>query len=81
MSHAATCQLDRRLDAASRYVQSVHLDPGANGLYPPWKATVTTEAIGATQAVFIRYADHPSDAIDLALRDAAAWVQSQKDIK
>ncbi len=77
----ATAKLDARLDAAGRYVRSFHIDPSNNGLYPPWKATATTDIINGTQAVFIRYAASPSDALDLALRDAAAWVQAQKDIK
>ena len=76
---ASTAKLAERIDLASRYLKSLHIDPGANGLYPPWKATATTEVVGATQAVFIRYHEHPSDAIDAALKDAAAWVQQQKE--
>ena len=78
---ASTAKLADRIDLASRYLKSLHVDPGANGLYPPWKATATTEVVGGCQAIFIRYADHPSDAIDAALRDAAAWVQQQKETR
>lgn len=75
------CKMERRIDAASVYVRSFHVGPGEAEGQPPWFAVVKTEAIGGAEVAFGRYADSPADALSLALADAAAWVQVQRDIK
>ncbi len=72
--------MERRIDAAGRYVEQINIGP-AEAPHTGWIAVVKTDRIGSAEVAFARYADAPSDALDLALADAAAWVQVQKDIR
>lgn len=76
----APLNLEKRLDAAGRYVQSVHVGM-AEAPHTGWLAIVKTERIGSAEVAFARYHESPSDALDLALKDAAEWCQRQKDIR
>lgn len=72
--------MERRIDAAGRYVEQINIGP-AEAPHTGWIAVVKTDRIGSAEVAFARYAEAPSDALDLALADAAAWVQAQKDIR
>ena len=72
--------MERRIDAAGRYVEQINIGP-AEAPHTGWIAVVKTDRIGSAEVSFARYAEAPSDALDLALADAAAWVQAQKDIR
>lgn len=76
--------LEKRLDAAGRYIQSLDVRPSSlssAATCVEWQATLTTDRIGDAGATFTTYAESPTDAIDAALRSASAWVQAQKDIR
>lgn len=72
--------MERRIDAAGRYVEQINIGP-AEAPHTGWIAVVKTDRIGSAEVSFARYATSPSDALDLALADAAAWVQTQKDLR
>lgn len=72
--------MERRIDAAGRYVEQINIGP-AEAPHTGWIAVVKTDRIGSAEVSFARYAEAPSDALDLALADAAAWVQAQKDLR
>lgn len=76
--------LEKRLDAAGAYISSLYVTPSSQASASTggsWSATISTDRIGDASATLTRFAESPADAVDLALRDAAAWVQAQKDIR
>lgn len=79
--------LEKRLDAAGRYIRDLtvsmapNLSSDASVLVPAWVATLSTDRIGNAEQTFTRYAESPADAVDLVLKDAAEWVQRQRDLR
>lgn len=74
--------LEKRIDAAGRYIRSldVRIHAMASACSNSgWIATVATDSIGGAGATFSRCAESPADAIDAVLRDAAEWVQKQRE--
>lgn len=72
--------LEARLDSAGRYIRDLRIRlaiPPATG----WRASLTTDRIGNAEVTVVRYAESPADALDLALKAAAEWIQAQKDIR
>lgn len=73
--------LESRLDLAAQYVYSFDVGPAVRSDLPMWTARVTADKVGSAGATFTHDAEAPSDALSLALADAAAWTKAQRDIK
>jgi hypothetical protein len=71
--------LEQRINAAGRYIRDLSVRMSIGN--PEWFATLTTDRIGNAERSFTRYASSPADAIDAVLRDAAEWIQKQRDIR
>lgn len=74
--------LEKRIDAAGQYISSLSVTiytKASAYSHNGWAATVVTDRIGEAEATFVRYAASPADAIDAVLRDAAEWVQKQRE--
>jgi hypothetical protein len=66
--HADLSQL---LDAVCRRARLVEV---STALDHSIRAAITTDRIGDAEAVHVRYAEHPSEALQAALVDAATWI-------
>lgn len=66
--------LAKLLDDVCRRARTVEL---TTTLEHSIRCAVTTDRIGDAEAVVVRYADHPSEALTRALVDAAGWVNAQ----
>lgn len=72
--------LEKRLDAAGRYIRDLRIRlaiPPMTG----WRASLSTDRIGNAEETFVRFAESPTDALDLVLKAAAEWIVAQKDIR
>lgn len=71
MPHADLSQL---LDAVCRRAHRVEI---STTLEHSIRASVSTDRLDNAESVHTRYAEHPSDALQLALVDAAQWINAK----